>query len=96
MIRVSHDIDEVIKLGDKITIFRAGKLVQIDHPDTLLARPKDKFVGSFVGQDAALKRLLLVYPVMLAVTTSATVRDDSTLAAAFGLMDDNDYRYRCR
>ncbi|MDB5765489.1 MAG: proV, partial [Collimonas fungivorans] len=52
VIMVSHDIDEAIKLGDKIAIFRAGKLVQVDRPDTLLARPKDEFVGSFVGQDA--------------------------------------------
>ncbi|MFP3507857.1 glycine/betaine ABC transporter ATP-binding protein, partial [Burkholderia sp. SIMBA_062] len=36
VIMVSHDIDEAIKLGDKIAIFRAGKLLQIDHPDTLL------------------------------------------------------------
>ncbi|KAF3998007.1 osmoprotectant ABC transporter ATP-binding protein OsmV [Glaciimonas immobilis] len=92
VIMVSHDIDEAIKLGDKIAIFRAGKLVQIDHPDTLLARPKDEFVGSFVGQDATLKRLLLVRAGD-AATTSATVRDDSTLATAFGLMDENDYRY---
>ncbi|MGS0743914.1 osmoprotectant ABC transporter ATP-binding protein OsmV [Glaciimonas sp. GG7] len=92
VIMVSHDIDEAIKLGDKIAIFRAGKLVQIDHPDTLLARPKDEFVGSFVGQDATLKRLLLVRAGD-AATTSATVRDDSTLAAAYGLMDENDYRY---
>ena len=39
VIMVSHDIDEAIKLGDQIAIFRAGKLLQIDHPDTLLAHP---------------------------------------------------------
>ena len=60
VIMVSHDIDEAIKLGDKIAIFRAGKLLQIDHPDTLLAHPADEFVSNFVGQDSTLKRLLLV------------------------------------
>ena len=60
VIMVSHDIDEAIKLGDKIAIFRAGKLLQLDHPDTLLAHPVDDFVSNFVGQDSTLKRLLLV------------------------------------
>ena len=92
VIMVSHDIDEAIKLGDKIAVFRAGKLVQIDHPDTLLARPKNDFVGSFVGQDATLKRLLLVRPGD-AATVSATVHDNATLAMAYGVMDENDYRY---
>ncbi|MFC5474155.1 betaine/proline/choline family ABC transporter ATP-binding protein [Paraherbaspirillum soli] len=92
VIMVSHDIDEAIKLGDKIAIFRAGKLVQLEHPDTLLAHPKDEFVGSFVGQDATLKRLLLVRAGD-AATTSATVQQDASLSAAYGVMDENDYRY---
>jgi ABC-type proline/glycine betaine transport system ATPase subunit len=68
VIMVSHDIDEAIKLGDKIAIFRAGKLLQIDHPDTLLAHPVDDFVSNFVGQDSTLKRLLLVRPKMRRTT----------------------------
>ncbi len=92
VIMVSHDIDEAIKLGDKIAIFRAGKLVQLDHPDSLLARPKDEFVASFVGQDATLKRLLLVRAGD-AAANSKTVREDASLAAAYGLMDESDYRY---
>ncbi|MFP3534607.1 glycine/betaine ABC transporter ATP-binding protein, partial [Burkholderia sp. SIMBA_042] len=60
VIMVSHDIDEAIKLGDRIAVFRRGQLVQYDHPDTLLARPRDEFVAQFVGQDSTLKRLLLV------------------------------------
>src|SRR6056297_397097 len=57
---VSHDIDEAIKMGDRIAIFRAGKLVQYSEPDELLAAPKDDFVESFLGEDRALKRLNLV------------------------------------
>ncbi|MBD4322855.1 hypothetical protein GUH18_07085, partial [Xanthomonas citri pv. citri] len=57
---VSHDIDEAIKLGHKIAIFRADKLLQIDHPDTLLAHPADELVSNFVGPDSTLKCLLLV------------------------------------
>ncbi|SEK05392.1 osmoprotectant transport system ATP-binding protein [Paraburkholderia diazotrophica] len=56
VIMVSHDIDEAIKLGDRVAVFRRGKLVQYDHPDTLLAHPRDDFVGQFVGADSTLKR----------------------------------------
>ena len=92
VIMVSHDIDEAIKLGDQIAIFRAGKLVQLDHPDTLLARPKDDFVGAFVGQDHTLKRLLLVRAGD-AATTPLTARPDVALADALALMDEQDSRY---
>ena len=57
---VSHDIDEAIKMADKIAIFKDGRLVQYSSPDDLLARPVDDFVFSFVGQDRTLKRLSLL------------------------------------
>lgn len=92
VIMVSHDIDEAIKLGDQVAIFRAGKLVQFDHPDTLLARPKDDFVSAFVGQDHTLKRLLLVRAGD-AATTPQTARPGLPLQDAMTLMDDQDARY---
>ncbi|MSE18853.1 osmoprotectant ABC transporter ATP-binding protein OsmV, partial [Pantoea agglomerans] len=48
---VSHDIDEALKLGDRIAVFGQGKIVQCASPDELLATPANEFVGSFVGQD---------------------------------------------
>ena len=57
IIFVTHDIDEAIKMGDKIAIMRAGKLVQLATADDLLANPTDDFVASFVGEDRGLKRL---------------------------------------
>lgn len=92
VIMVSHDIDEAIKLGDKVAVFRAGKLVQFDNPDTLLARPKDDFVSAFVGQDHTLKRLLLVRAGE-AATTPATAQPDVSCDQALALMDDQDARY---
>ena len=41
-------------------MFRQGRIVQCASPDELLAKPANEFVGSFVGQDRTLKRLLLV------------------------------------
>lgn len=56
---VSHDIDEAIKMADRIAIFREGQLAQYATPDYLLAKPIDSFVESFVGEDRTLKRLRL-------------------------------------
>src|SRR5579859_2113051 len=57
IIFVTHDIDEAIKMGDKIAIMRDGHLVQYDTADEILANPADDFVASFVGADRGLKRL---------------------------------------
>jgi osmoprotectant transport system ATP-binding protein len=57
---VTHDIDEAIKLGDRIAIMReGGTLAQYDTPDAILAQPADDFVARFVGADRGLKRLAL-------------------------------------
>lgn len=57
VIFVTHDIDEAIKMGDRIAIMRDGHLVQLATADELLASPADEFVASFVGEDRGLKRL---------------------------------------
>jgi len=57
---VTHDIDEAIKMGDRIAILRDGALVRYDTPEAILANPGDAFVESFVGSDRALKRLALI------------------------------------
>ena len=55
---VTHDIDEAIKMGDRIAILReGGTLAQYDTPADLLMHPADEFVARFVGADRALKRL---------------------------------------
>jgi osmoprotectant transport system ATP-binding protein len=57
---VTHDIDEAIRLGDRIAILRDGQLVQYATPAELLVHPADAFVEEFVGADRALKRLSLL------------------------------------
>ena len=60
VIFVTHDIDEAIKMGDRIAILRpGGMLAQYDTPDEILARPADDFVAEFIGDDRALRRLAL-------------------------------------
>jgi osmoprotectant transport system ATP-binding protein len=58
---VTHDIDEAIKMGDRIAIMRiGGHLAQFATPAELLMAPADGFVEDFVGADRALKRLSLL------------------------------------
>ncbi len=58
---VTHDIDEAIKMGDRIAVLKqGGKLAQYATPAELLMAPADGFVEDFVGADRALKRLALL------------------------------------
>ncbi len=54
---VTHDIDEAIKIAQKIAIIKNGTIVQVDTPQEILSNPKDSFVASFLGSDRALKKL---------------------------------------
>jgi len=57
---VTHDVDEAIKIGDRMAILReGGKLAQYDSPAAILQQPADEFVAQFVGADRALKALAL-------------------------------------
>src|SRR5438045_6530777 len=84
---VSHDIDEAVKMADRIAIFRAGKLAQIAPPDQLLAHPADDFVAHFVGRDRTLKRLRLIR-----VSELMTPLSDGTAATPTITPDDDPRR----
>jgi osmoprotectant transport system ATP-binding protein len=57
---VTHDVDEAIKVGDRIAILReGGRLAQYDTPRAILEHPADQFVADFVGRDRSLKVLAL-------------------------------------
>ncbi|MEO6294255.1 MAG: betaine/proline/choline family ABC transporter ATP-binding protein [Candidatus Limnocylindria bacterium] len=60
VIFVTHDVDEAIKMADRIAILRQrGILAQYDTPQAILANPASEFVERFVGADRGLKRLSL-------------------------------------
>jgi osmoprotectant transport system ATP-binding protein len=56
---VTHDINEAIKMGDKIALMKKGELIQFSTPADLLNNPKNEFVRNFVGTDRFLKGLRL-------------------------------------
>lgn len=48
---VTHDMDEALKLADRIAIMQEGKVVQFDTPDNILANPANEFVEDFIGEE---------------------------------------------
>ncbi|QEM82378.1 ABC transporter ATP-binding protein [Halomonas binhaiensis] len=88
---VSHDIDEAIKMGDRIAIFRSGKLIQHSSPDDLLASPVDEFVESFLGEDRALKRLHLVKVRDFISSCIGTVKPTDSMETAQARMQEYGY-----
>lgn len=86
---VSHDIDEAVKMGDKIAIFKEGVIEQYDSPDTVLAHPANAFIADFVGTDRTLKRLRLVTVEEVADPGSATVSRHTKAKDALSLIQQS-------
>ena len=86
---VTHDIDEAIKMGDRVAILReGGVLAQYGTPEEVLTKPADEFVARFVGSDRALKRLALsrLRDLQLAaVNGSGTLRLPADMSVRDGL-----------
>ncbi|WP_433786678.1 ABC transporter ATP-binding protein [Actinomycetospora sp. CA-101289] len=82
---VTHDIDEAIRLGDRVAVLRVGgRLAQFAPPDELLAHPADEFVTGFVGRDRGYRRLGFVPAASLALVDLPTTRDGADGGAAPG------------
>ncbi|MHA6798459.1 ATP-binding cassette domain-containing protein [Bounagaea algeriensis] len=84
---VTHDIDEAIKMGDRIAIFREGGTVaQYDTPENILAEPADEFVADFLGTGTAVKRLSLATLESVPVPRWPAARADMTGAERAALV----------
>ena len=57
---VTHDIDEAVKMGDRIVVMRDGEVLQYDTPNAILSTPADQFIANLTGEDRAIKYLSLV------------------------------------
>ncbi|MBC1563871.1 betaine/proline/choline family ABC transporter ATP-binding protein [Listeria booriae] len=89
IIFVTHDMDEAIKLADRIVIMRGGEVVQFDTPDEILRNPADKFVEDFIGKDRLIEarpNVTNVEQIMNKAPVSITA--DKSLQAAIQLMKD--------
>src|SRR3954447_10823869 len=85
---VTHDIDEAIRLGDRIAVMReGGRLEQYADPATLLSSPATDFVADFVGSDRTLRRLSVLDVDLGQATAWPVVPRDATAAEAAASMD---------
>ncbi len=85
---VTHDMDEAIKLADRIVILKGGEIVQIGTPDDILRNPANAFVEEFIGKERLIQssspdvervdQMMSTHPV--------TITADKTLSEAIQLM----------
>ena len=88
---VTHDIDEAIKMGDKVAVLQeGGKLAQYASPAALLAEPASEFVSDFVGADRGLKRLSLQRVRDIELWSIAACRDGDDAAVVRRELEDTD------
>jgi osmoprotectant transport system ATP-binding protein len=87
VIFVTHDIDEAIKLGDRIAIMNAGRLEQYDTPAAILAKPASDLVVDLLGPDRGLKRLSVTPIDLNALERPPVVHADDSLTDARRLLD---------
>jgi osmoprotectant transport system ATP-binding protein len=79
---VTHDMDEALKLGDRVVLMRQGRIVQADSPEDLLRNPADEFVEEFIGRDKLATKAETLTVEEVTVTTPITAYPDMGLAQA--------------
>ncbi len=93
IIFVTHDINEAIKMGDKICLLKDGHLVQFASPEEILTHPKNDFVADFVGGDRTLKRLNLFTIKRAMRTNPPTIHQDETIETAQNMLAKKNLQY---
>ena len=86
IIFVTHDMDEAIKLADRIVIMHEGKLVQFDTPDNILANPANDFVKEFIGSHRLIQQKPNVKTVNEVMIKPVSITVERSLDEAIRLM----------
>ena len=83
VVLVTHDVEEAIKVGDLVAVFRpGGVLAQLDTPERLLGRPADEYVEDFVGFDRGIRRLSFFDAASLDLEFDAVLPEGTSAAEA--------------
>jgi osmoprotectant transport system ATP-binding protein len=93
---VTHDIDEAIKMGDRIAILQEGsRVAQYDTPEHILSNPANAFVEQFLGSGIVLKRLNLARVEQVDVATGdwPTITPSTTVDVARGMLADGEHSH---
>lgn len=96
---VTHDVDEALRMADKIAILHQGVLVQYGTPLQILTQPNDEFVSQLVGADDIVRHLGLIRvekvmePLLIGEPTGQTIDQDKSLRVALSdlVKSKNDY-----
>ena len=92
---VTHDMDEAIKLADKICIMSKGQIVQYDTPDNILRYPANDFVREFIGQNRLIQDRPNMRTVEDAMIKPITIQADDSLNDAVNIMRKSYRHYFC-
>ncbi|HBV04078.1 MAG TPA: CBS domain-containing protein [Staphylococcus sp.] len=88
IIFVTHDMDEAIKLADRICIMSEGEIVQFDTPNNILKHPANDFVSEFIGQNRLIQDRPNLKVVDDAMISAITITSEKTIDEAVTLMRD--------
>jgi len=91
---VTHDIDEAVKMGDRIAILRERSVVaQLDTPARILSYPVDDFVDEFIGSGSTLKGLHFERVSGLDIPEYPVIRRDTSREEALRILESSDFRW---
>ena len=86
---VTHDVDEAVKMGDRIAILRdQSEIAQLDTPERILTDPADEFVENFLGSGAILKTLTLRRVKDIELSPLVTLKEPFQRDQAFAMMNE--------
>lgn len=86
---VTHDMDEALKLADRICIMKDGEVIQYDTPDKILRKPKDDFVKTFVGENMIWNQPDLIKVKDIMIKTVVKSSPERTSIQALEIMKSN-------
>ena len=91
---VTHDIDEAVKMGDRIAILRdQSEIAQLAAPEVILTDPADNFVENFLGSGAILKTLTLRRVRDIELSEPLTITKATSRSEAFAKLHDSYFPY---
>ena len=86
---VTHDMDEALKLGDRICIMKDGNIVQFDTPEEILNNPADDFVKEFIGKNRIWQQPGFIKAKDIMITEPITTSGNRTVVQALEIMKAN-------
>jgi len=89
IIFVTHDMDEALKLGDRICIMKGGSIIQFDTPEEILNNPADDFVEEFIGKNRIWQQPGFIKAKDIMITEPITTSGNRTVLQALEIMKAN-------